>query len=47
VDDSQSVAFGIDLTPLIEDDTLSPEAYMMSFIAEFQQDVRNQVSTFF
>lgn len=47
VDDSQSVAFGIDLTPLIEDDTLSPEAYMMSFIAEFQQDVHNQVSKFF
>ena len=47
VDDSQSVAFGIDLTPLIEDDTLSPEAYILSFIAEFQQDVQNQVRTFF
>ena len=47
VDDSQSVAFGIDLTPLIEDDDLSPEAYILSFIAEFQQDVHNQVSTFF
>ncbi len=47
VDDSQSVAFGIDLTPLIEDDNLSPEAYILSFIAEFQQDVKNQVSNFF
>lgn len=47
VDDSQSVAFGIDLTPLIEDDTLSPEAYILSFIAEFQQDVQKQVSAFF
>jgi len=47
VDDSQSVAFGIDLTPLIEDDDLSPEAYILSFITEFQQDVHNQVSTFF
>ena len=47
VDESQSLAFGIDLTPLIEDDTLSPEAYILSFIAEFQQDVQNQVSTFF
>jgi LmbE family N-acetylglucosaminyl deacetylase len=47
VDDSQSVAFGIDLTPLIEDDTLSPEAHILSFIEEFQQDVQNQVSTFF
>jgi len=41
------VAFGIDLTPLIEDDDLSPEPYILSFIAEFQQDVHNQVSTFF
>jgi LmbE family N-acetylglucosaminyl deacetylase len=47
VDDSQSVAFGIDLTPLIQDDALSPEAYILSFIAEFQSDVQNQVSTYF
>ena len=47
VDDCQSVAFGIDLTPLIEDDTLSPEAYILSFITEFQQDVQKQVSAFF
>ena len=47
VDDSQSVAFGIDLTPLIEDDTLSPEAYTLSFIAEFQQDVQKQISHYF
>jgi hypothetical protein len=47
VDDSQSVAFGTDLTPLIEDDALCPRAYILSFIAEFQQDVHNQVSTFF
>lgn len=47
VDDSQSVAFGLDLTPLIEDDKLSPEDYILSFIAEFQQEVQAQVSTFF
>lgn len=47
VDNSQSVAFGIDLTPLIEDDALSPEAYILSFITEFQQEVHKQVSTFF
>ncbi|MGZ0654715.1 PIG-L deacetylase family protein [Coraliomargarita sp. W4R72] len=47
IDASQSVAFGVDLTPLIADDTLSPEAYILSFIEAFQQDVKNQVSTFF
>jgi LmbE family N-acetylglucosaminyl deacetylase len=47
VDASQSVAFGVDLTPLIQDDSLSPEAYILSFIQEFQQDVKKQVSTFF
>lgn len=47
VDDSQSVAFGIDLTPLVEDDALSPETYILSFITEFKKEVQNQVSTFF
>ncbi len=47
VDNSTSVAFGIDLTPIIEDDTLSPEAYILSFLADFQQDVQKQVSLFF
>jgi LmbE family N-acetylglucosaminyl deacetylase len=47
VDHATSVAFGVDLTPLIEDDSLEPEAYILSFIAEFQQDVQQQVSTFF
>ncbi len=47
VDDSQSVAFGIDLTPLIEDDALSPEAYILSFIEEFQADVHKQISQYF
>ncbi len=47
VDQSQSVAFGIDLTPLINDDTLSPEAYILSFITEFQQNVQKEVSKFF
>lgn len=47
VDDSTSVAFGVDLTPLVQDDHLSPEAHIMEFIAEFEQDVRSQVSKFF
>ncbi|MDQ8193784.1 PIG-L family deacetylase [Coraliomargarita sp. SDUM461004] len=47
VDDAQSVAFGVDLTPLIIDDELSPENYIVSFIEAFKQDVRGQVSTFF
>jgi LmbE family N-acetylglucosaminyl deacetylase len=47
VDDATSVAFGMDLTPLALDDTLSPETYTLEFIKEFEQDVQNQISKFF
>lgn len=47
VDSASSVAFGMDLTPLIEDNALSPEAYTLEFISEFQKDVSCQVSKFF
>ncbi|WPJ95751.1 PIG-L family deacetylase [Coraliomargarita algicola] len=47
VDNAQSVAFGVDLTPLIVDDSLSPEAYILSFIEAFKQDVQKQVSAYF
>ncbi|HBR94015.1 MAG TPA: PIG-L family deacetylase [Opitutae bacterium] len=47
IDASQSVAFGVDLSPLIQDDSLSPEAYILSFLEDFKQDVQKQVSTYF
>jgi LmbE family N-acetylglucosaminyl deacetylase len=47
VDQSDSVGFGIDLSPLIIDDTLSPESYILSFINQFKEDVRSQINQFF
>lgn len=47
VDEASSVAFGMDLSPLIQDDTLSPKTYTLDFIADFQKDVDAQVSKFF
>lgn len=47
VDNATSVAFGMDLTPLLQDDTLSPEAYTLELIAAFLQDVQKQIGKFF
>jgi len=47
VDDATSVAFGLDLTPLIENDKLSPLTYIMDLITEFQEDVKKGISTYF
>jgi LmbE family N-acetylglucosaminyl deacetylase len=47
VDQSDSVCFGIDLTPLITDDALSPETYILSFINKFREDVQSQIHKFF
>lgn len=47
VDEATSVAFGMDLTPLLEDDSLSPQSYVMETIHEFQNHVQSQLSKFF
>ena len=47
VDEATSAAFGMDLTPLLENDSLSPQTYVMGFIAEFQDDVQSQLGKFF
>jgi len=39
VDDFEQVAYAIDMTPLIQDDTLSPEAFIMGFISRFQTEI--------
>ena len=47
VDQADSVVFGMDLSPLIEDDTRCPEDYVLNYIDEFKNDVRKQISYFF
>lgn len=42
-DASTQLVFGIDLTPLVVDDSLDVLAYVMGFIERFQQDVRHKI----
>jgi LmbE family N-acetylglucosaminyl deacetylase len=42
-DDSTQMIFGIDLTPLVIDDSLDIVEYVCGFIERFQQDVRNKL----
>ncbi len=45
VDDMEQVAYAIDMTPLIEDDSLSPEAFIMGFVERFQAEIRETLRT--
>ncbi len=45
VDDMEQVAYAIDMTPLMEDDSLSPEAFIMGFIQRFQAEVSETLRT--
>lgn len=42
-DASTQLVFGIDLTPLVTDDSLDMVAYVMGFIERFQEDVRSKI----
>jgi len=44
VDQTTAVIFGIDLTPLIEDDGLDPSEYILGFIDRFQRDVSSRLA---
>lgn len=44
VDTSQSVTFGMDLTPLIYDDRLTPLDYVQDLIRRFANDVSNRLA---
>lgn len=46
VDASQMINFGMDLTPLIEDDTLDVTAYVMGHIERFGASVREELKRF-
>jgi len=45
-DASDSVWFGMDLTPLLEDGAADPVAYVLGFIGRFRDDVRGKVEGF-
>jgi len=45
-DISTSMNFGMDLTPLIEDDSLDPGKYLSSFTDRFVEEVTSRVSKF-
>ncbi len=42
-DDATQLIFGLDLTPLIIDDSLDIVEYVMGFLERFQQDVRSKL----
>jgi LmbE family N-acetylglucosaminyl deacetylase len=45
-DVATSVIFGVDLTPLIKDDTINPATYINGFIDRFAQEVSARVAKF-
>jgi len=46
VDAAQLVNFAMDLTPLIDDDQLDPEDYVIGFIDRFRSDVSSNIRKF-
>jgi len=46
VDTAQLINFGMDLTPLIQDDALDPAEYVDAFIRRFAGDVRARIKRF-
>jgi len=46
VDQATALAFAMDLTPLIRDDSLDPLAYATGFIARFQEEVTRHIRQF-
>lgn len=46
VDAAQMINFGIDLTPLIQDDKIEPAAYIAEFTKRFAEDVNTRVKKF-
>jgi LmbE family N-acetylglucosaminyl deacetylase len=46
VDAAQLINFGLDLTPLIQDDKLDPEQYIQKYIKRFSDEVSNRIKKF-
>ena len=47
VDDAEKLWYAMDLTPLIEDPSLDPLEFTMSFIQRFEEDVRGALGKYF
>jgi LmbE family N-acetylglucosaminyl deacetylase len=45
-DSTNSLTFAMDLTPLIQDDHLSPEDFTLGFVDRLKEDVRERISKF-
>ncbi len=45
VDDFEQVAYAIDMTPLITDDTLKPETFILGFLSRLEAEVRETLRT--
>ncbi len=43
VDEAEALQWGIDLTPLIEDDSIDPLTYIQSYIDRFAVDVKDRI----
>jgi LmbE family N-acetylglucosaminyl deacetylase len=46
VDTAQLINFGMDLTPLIQDEKLDPAEYVDAFVRRFAEDVRGRIKRF-
>lgn len=46
VDSAQMINFGVDLTPLIQDDRLDPAEYVGGFVRRFAEDVDGRIKKF-
>jgi hypothetical protein len=46
VDTAQMINFGVDLTPLIENERLDPAEYIGEFVQRFADDVSSRVKKF-
>jgi len=44
VDDAEMLSWGIDLTPLIKDDSICPIGYIKSYIDRFAEEVKNRLN---
>jgi LmbE family N-acetylglucosaminyl deacetylase len=45
-DNTSMLTFAMDLTPLVQDDTLSPEDYTLAYIDRLKNDVRDKIRKF-
>jgi LmbE family N-acetylglucosaminyl deacetylase len=45
-DDTNSLTFAMDLTPLIQDDKLDPEEFALGFVDRLKEDVRTRIRKF-